>query len=96
MKCVKYMKWNESEMKEILDFNVPYDFQSTWTCFGNIRKEAISLACIHELESAAITESWKITIFCRVAEAFCEFPWNFLDMDFSGIFLKEDASTTFH
>ena len=44
-------------MKEILDFNVPYDFQSTWTCFGNIRQEAISLACIHEFESAAITES---------------------------------------
>lgn len=37
------------KMKEILDFNISWNFQPIWICFGNIIRKKISLACIYKL-----------------------------------------------
>ena len=56
----KSSTWNYAlNEKDVLDFNLLWSFQTTWTCFGNIitrTGKPISLACIFKHAYASIVE----------------------------------------
>ena len=86
-KTLRQLAWNMSSawviyfrMKEILDFNVPQNFQNIRTCFDKIVRKLKN----HSPSTAFTVIKFtiiKIKIFSRIGKVFCiesvKFPWYF-------------------
>ena len=95
MTCVKRMKVC-FKIKEIIDFNVSWNFQSTWTWLDNVIRKMKKqfLSYVFKKWFQLPLRNLKNSFFVKSPQLLGQSPWIFLGTVFTNIYVKTKKNST--